>query len=471
MTGAAQVARGAGMTFLGYAGRVSRPIALALFARVYGLDALGVALVVWAWVEVVSRATGLGLDRGLQRYVPALAAPDRPPVVAAALMVVGVTSLVVGALLALVLPGGAAALVMLPAITVGVTALHAVRGTKQILALVWARSVIEPGMFLVGGLVLAPFADGPAAVLGAYMISLGALLACGLVALSRTFGLRTLVRARRAARAVPLRELLRFSLPLGLADILNLALQRGDVIAVGLLFHDPALTSGYAIAREIVTALSKVRQGFDQVLAPIAAELDAGRRHDELAQAAQLSARMGAVLAAPIALVLVVFPDAVLALFGVHHHGVSIALAVLAVGRFADVATGPTSVLLAMVGHPRLVLLDTVVGLAFAVGAGYVLGHALGVAGVALATGGGFVLANLLALYWLDRVARLRPVGASFATPAAAFAVTGLALVALRAAVGPALAPALFAGLAGWLALYVGVVAALGLLPTFREVT
>jgi O-antigen/teichoic acid export membrane protein len=472
-------------------------VALALFARLYGLEALGLALLVWAYVEVVSRLAGLGLDRGLQRFVPASAAEERPRVAAAALAMAFAASLPATAILAAVLPQVLGAAVrgadvtavrlavgfLLPVATVAVTALHAVRGTKQILALVWARSVVEPVGFLLAGLALAAMSRGPAALLAAYGVSIAAVAAVAIAALSRSFGLGALAAALRRPRALPLWPLLRFSVPLGIADVVNLALQRGDVLAVGAVTGSPAMTAAYAVAREVVSSLSKIRQGFDQVLAPVAAELHAGARRRELAEAAAVAARWGAVLAAPLAIVFVVYPEPVLAIFGVSGvvsggaamsgspdaaraaEGAAAALAVLAIGRLVDTATGPTSILLAMVGRPMLVLFDAAVGLGVALLGAVLLGPRYGLTGVAAATSAGLVTVNLLALSWLDRLERLHPVGAGLARPALAAAIAGAALALLRLAVGVP-APLPFALLlAVWAAAYLSLVGGLGLLP------
>ena len=482
MDGATQIARGAAATFLGYAGKIARPIALALFARLYGLDALGVALLVWAYVEVVARIAGLGLDRGLQRWIPATAPDERPAVVAAALIAASVAGVIAAIVVAAIVPplvgvgGGLATavrlaiLIMLPTLTVAVTALHAVRGARQILALVWGRSVVEPVGFLIAGLALAPFARGPMPVLAAYALSIAAIAVVAAIALHRGFGLRRVAAALAHPGALRVGALLRFSIPLGVADVVNLALQRGDVVVVGLITGAPAVASGYAVAREIVTSLSKVRQGFDQVLAPVAAELHVAARRDQLAIAARMSARWGLVLAAPLALVFVAFPEPVLALFGVASPVVATALALLALGRLIDVATGPTSILLAMVGRPRLVLVDAVVGLAVALAGAAALGPRVGAVGVAAATSAGLIVVNLLALVWLDRLEDLRPVDRTLVRPALVVASAGAALVAIRVAVGAAIGPALIGALAAWLAAYAIAVGALGLWPWRRPI-
>jgi hypothetical protein len=91
----------------------------------------------------VSRIAGLGLDRGLQRWVPAATPDERPRVVAAALVAALAVGAPVGVLVAAVLPYvlgvtdgevwavRISATLLLPLLTVATTALHAVRGTRQ----------------------------------------------------------------------------------------------------------------------------------------------------------------------------------------------------------------------------------------------------------------------------------------------------------------------------------------------------
>jgi O-antigen/teichoic acid export membrane protein len=488
MSGADAIARGAAATFLGHAGKVSRPVALALFTRIYGLEALGTALLVWAYVEIVSRIAGLGLDRGLQRWVPAATPDERPRVVAAALVAALAVGAPVGVLVAAVLPYvlgvtdgevwavRISATLLLPLLTVATTALHAVRGTRQIGALIWGRSVVEPAGFLIAGLLLAPLGGGTASLLAAYVIAMVAVAVVATRALLRTFRGADLVAAVRSPDGLPIRRLIHFSAPLGVADAVNLGLQRGDVVAVGLVTGSPAQTAAYAVAREIVTSLSKVRQGFDQVLAPVAAELHAGERHHELATSVAMAARWSATVAAPIALVLAIYPDVVLRLFGVSLPAAATALTVLAVGRWVDVATGPTAVLLGMVGRPRRVLVAAAAGLALATLGQAVLTPALGLVGAAAATSSGLVAVNLLALYWLDRLEGLHPLS-GLARPVALTAVAGAVLLGLRLAAFQSDAPLmpLAAIIATWALAYVAAAIALGLLPAawnpFRRAT
>jgi hypothetical protein len=56
-------------TVLEHAANAARAIGYALFARVTGLDALGVELPISAWVQIASNTARLGLGRTAQRWI------------------------------------------------------------------------------------------------------------------------------------------------------------------------------------------------------------------------------------------------------------------------------------------------------------------------------------------------------------------------------------------------------------------
>ncbi|HEY8923221.1 MAG TPA: polysaccharide biosynthesis C-terminal domain-containing protein [Polyangia bacterium] len=478
MDGGAFIARGTAATLLGNLGRLSRPLALALVTRRFGLPAVGGALLVSACVDIAACLGGLGLDKGLQRWLPQTAARDQPRVVVGALLAALGASVVAGVVLWLaagrLLPSAPfditaarLALALLPAgALVPSIALNAVRGRKQILSFVWGRSVIAPGAFLLASVTLGLLTRRPEALLAAEAASAAALAAYAAMALHRTFGLAALRSAISRQAFLVIGPLLRFSLPLGVADALGLALQRMDVVALGALGWPPAILGAYAVAREIVTSLSKIRQGFDQVVAPLAAELAVARRDEELRVAAVLSLRWSAALAIPLALVMMIFAPWTLTLFGVHAPTVTVAFVVLVVGRLVDASTGPTSVLLAMVSRPRLVLANAVFGVATAVLGHMILTPRLGALGAALSTTAGLLASNSLCIFLLARVAALRPIDRSLVPLLGLGAGLALALGATRALSGGEMAVGGVALVALSTLGYLGLARRLGMLPT-----
>jgi O-antigen/teichoic acid export membrane protein len=325
--------------------------------------------------------------------------------------------------------------------------------------------VIVPAAFLVASVILSVLTRRPEALLAAEAGSALALAAYAAVALHRTFGLAALRSAFSRQALLVIGPLLRFSLPLGVADTLGLALQRMDVVALGAMGGSPAILGAYAVAREVVTALSKIRQGFDQVVAPLAAELAVARQNEELRRVAVLSSRWSAALAIPLALVMMIFAPWTLALFGAPARAVTVAFVILVAGRLVDAATGPTAVLLAMVGRPRLVLANAVLGVAVAIVCHVVLTPRLGALGAALGTTAGLVASNGLCAWLLARVAALRPFDRSLLPLLGIGAALALALAGTRCLTGHEITAVAVALIALATASYLVLARLLGMLP------
>lgn len=76
-------------TVLEHAANAARAIGYALFARVTGLDALGVELPISAWVQIASNTARLGLGRTAQRWTRWAREQDRLVMAARSLATAG----------------------------------------------------------------------------------------------------------------------------------------------------------------------------------------------------------------------------------------------------------------------------------------------------------------------------------------------------------------------------------------------
>src|SRR5580704_13385720 len=151
-TGSSRMTHGVLLALAGQAATLARPIAIALFSRLYGADVLGGFILIWTCVELGSRLATLGLDRGVQRQTD----DTRIAAAAAGMTMVGITGLSIAIVLCgavwLFAPLGGdmllAALVVLlfgiPLTAIGNVALRATRGSAQITTYVLARGVTEP---------------------------------------------------------------------------------------------------------------------------------------------------------------------------------------------------------------------------------------------------------------------------------------------------------------------------------------
>jgi O-antigen/teichoic acid export membrane protein len=404
------MSRGALLTLGGHVTSLARPIAVAWFARMHGAASLGGFLLIWALVELGARLATMGLDRGLQRW----ADDRRAAATVAGMVMAGITGLAMAAVLVIavprfgaldrdgVVPAQLLLLVALPLTAIGNVALRASRGGTQITTYVLARSVTEPVLLLIAGLVSSPYSTGSVALPASLMISVVGGAAVAAIGLVRAFGVRKLAVAAVHVRAWPVRELVRTSLPLGFADLLQSAQSKLDLLAVALLTLSARAIASYAIAAEVAGVYVAIRGGFDQVVAPLAVE--ARRNRSELRRILTTATRWSWMIAVPVGFVILASPEGLLRWFGGSDGAVAVLVA-LSVGRAVEMILAPSASMLAMIGDPRLSLLDAGAGVAVAtlgsIAAGFL---GLGPSAIAVASAAGVVVSSVLARHWMTRL-------------------------------------------------------------------
>jgi len=283
------LARGAGVNYLGYVARIGpRALFLVLAARLYGEAPFGIYTFGATIVETAAAVALFGMKRSLFKFmseaetsgasVPAVVAHG----IALALMTgLGATlAVLVGADLlaeAFRLPGAAGALrvfaVSLPMIVLSDIVLVALRYTRQMRFEVYARSLAEP-MVLTGALgVLYVAGLGPTALPLAYSLSL-AVAAVSVWFFAREFPLRACMST--PIHGATLKRMAGFSGPTAAYDFFAMIFDKVDIFLVSY-FTAPSVVGVYGMARQLSTVTKKIRGGFDRILPPILSEsIEAG---------------------------------------------------------------------------------------------------------------------------------------------------------------------------------------------------
>ena len=197
----------------------------------------------------------------------------------------------------------------------------------------------------------------------------------------------------------PVKELLRTSLPLGFADLLQCVQTRLDLVAVAILTLSTHAITSYAIAAEVAAVFVAIKVGFDQIVAPLAA--DARGNRPELLRILAKTTRWSMMIAAPVAFVIVVSPEQLLRWFG-GSESAALVLLVLAAGRAVEMMLAPSASMLTIIGAPKLSLFDASAGITIALIGELVAGvFGLGLTAVAVASASGVIASSVLARYWL----------------------------------------------------------------------
>lgn len=194
------------------------------------------------------------------------------------------------------------------------------------------------------------------------------------------------------------RALALFCLPLLGANVFGIVAPRMDVMLLG--YWATSVDVGqYLVAFQTAAVLALVLGAFDVAFAPLMSR--AWSTHDEVAMRDSYQAvhRMASMATMPIFVLVVVFRDEVLALFGDATGEATTALTILAVGHLVNATAGGSSTVLLMTGRSRVVLWNTIIyGLGLGLGAALLIPQ-WGIVGAAVAASTALVGLNLIRVW------------------------------------------------------------------------
>ena len=181
------------------------------------------------------------------------------------------------------------------------------------------------------------------------------------------------------------RELLRSSMPLFWVSSTMLMMNWTATFALGV-WGTKADVGLFGAAYRTATLTTFVLIAVNSIAAPKFAALYRRGDMESLGSTARNCARLATALATPALILFVLAPRWIMGLFGPQFVGGGAILAILAIGQFVNVATGPVGYLLMMSGRERLFRNITVVFAALNVLLNVLLIPAIGVMGAAIAT-------------------------------------------------------------------------------------
>jgi O-antigen/teichoic acid export membrane protein len=477
----AHAARSGGMQVLTVVAQALISVTHVLLARLYGRAVFGSYQASLAILELVTRGGTGGAGGGMLRFVAGHRARGETEEMLSAigsglrfcllLSGVAVVLLIAGAGPVAHLmrePQLAPALrIIAPAATMGgcvVILLQASLAAKVTRANFYVRGLGEPAFLLLAGVSAALFGRSLATLATAHLIAATATLVLAVVAVGRVFGRGRLARALRGPW---LPGFVRFSLPMGLSDLMNAVLQRTDIILLTAFLGTKA-AAVYAAAEFVTRVISSARSVFDSVAAPVFSEAVHLGQPERLERNLVMMNRWVVSVAMPIAFTVVVLRRELLELYGPTFIEGATAMCVLAASHLVNVSLGLVGWILVTGGSSRVLFLNNIAGAAVNVVLGVVLIPRFGLVGTASAALGSVVLVNLLMMIEVRIGFRVWPFDRTILKPLVAAAATLAAEVALGskiASVGLRVPLVIVTGLV----IYLGSLLALGLAPEERH--
>jgi O-antigen/teichoic acid export membrane protein len=426
--GLSMIARGGVLNLMGAAiSAVAGVVLVVVVTRTLPPAEAGVFFTLTSLFLLAQMAARLGTNTGLVYFVARLRSLGRPdlirtyervaltPVVGFSLVVAGVLvvwSPELAGLVGSTSDAGRVAVVLLalllPVTTLSDALLSATRGHAVMLPTVALERVTRPLLQL--GLVV------PAVALASLpLLSAAWALPWVLTTLLAAWWLRHLQRdlpspAGTTPDRAPWREFWAFTSPRAVTSLVQLALQRLDIVLIAVLIG-PAQAAVYTAATRFLVAGQVTAAAISTAAQPRLAEVLA--RDDRPAAKAIYQTATGWIVLStwPLYLLCAVFADAVMTIFGSGYAGGRSVILVLAGGMLLAEVCGMVDMLLNMAGRTAWTLGNSLLALLVMVGLDVLLIPRLGIMGAAIGWAVALAVNNLLPLTQLLVTLRLHPFG------------------------------------------------------------
>ncbi|HET6625235.1 MAG TPA: flippase [Nocardioidaceae bacterium] len=283
------------------------------------------------------------------------------------------------------------ALTLVP-LSVADALLHATMGFQRMRANAVVKLVAEPVVRLVAITVLV------AAGLGIAGAVIGLLVSCSVQAVLAWVALRRLAGRWYAGPARhELGPLCAFSLPTGLGGFMSMGLAWADSLIIGA-FRSSGDVGVYQIATRIVMLATFVIPAVSMAFSPRIAMLTHRGDHESLYKAYMGVTTWTLRLSMPAFVVLALFANDLLRVFGPEFAAASGVTLVLLVGAICNAWTGPGMQMLTMSGHPVWGAVNNGLGLTLNIALNLVLIPRFGIVGAAWAWTAALIAMNLTRL-------------------------------------------------------------------------
>jgi len=492
------VARGA---LINFSGILSRTLFIYVYtyllARMLPVDQMGEYFLLVTIINLVGLAALLGLDVGIVRYVALYAGEGRYAEARKTLSVGLRVGIVAGLAFATALvwqaswisdrfldnaPGSVTGMrifaLAVPLLVVARLFNATTQGLHEMRYQVYSRDIGEQAfklsisaavLILGAGLIGVIWANVTALALATALSFWYAIMLLRRRARGKTVTPRLQSESGVGADGSPAQNMLRYSYPLAISNILVALWLQSDTLLLGMLGTTEDV-GYYGVAIKLALFSAKIITAFVVVFAPVIADLWNRDKVEELKQLYVTVSRWIFVLSLPVFLVLVLLSDSLMRVFGGNYVAGSIALIFLAIGQMFNAATGAAGLMVLMGGRSRLELLNVAMTLFLDVTLCVILIPRVGLMGAAIANMVSLIVVNAMRVLEVWYFMRMQAYNRGYLKPITAGAASAVTVLIAGHFMGvDTLARAVF--MAGVLSIvYIAILLVLGLDRSDKEV-
>ena len=193
------------------------------------------------------------------------------------------------------------------------------------------------------------------------------------------------------------KDLLKKGLPLLIMSTGGVLLSWTDILVLGI-FESEASVGIYSVASKVALVTSLILVAINSIVAPKFSYLYSTGNIYELRKLANQTTRLMLILTLPPSLIFILYPEAILNIFGLQFKEGATTLVILTIGQFVSVACGAVGYMLVMTGNEKT-LRNIMITTAFInIVLSIFLVTFFGILGVAIATAISVITWNVLAL-------------------------------------------------------------------------
>ena len=226
-------------------------------------------------------------------------------------------------------------------------------------------------------------------------------------------------------------EFYNFSLPLVAKDVGRILYTRIDILMVGL-FLSSATVGIYRVSILLATVLSLPLGAVNQLFPPIASDLYSNNQINEFKSVYETTTRWVITLIIPPMIVLILYVEEVLLLFGEGFTEGAIVLQLFVVAQFTNSAVGPSGYALTMTEHQYLNMINQIsLGVTNAI-LNYFFILEFGFIGAAVATSGTLTVINIARVLEVNYYEGISPYSKKLIKPAISGVLTFISLFFIK---------------------------------------
>ncbi len=390
-----------------------------VLARLLGAEGSGIYFLAFTIVLIIATIGRVGMENALVRFIAANVSAGRPGKVLGVYQKAMRYSLTAAILLSTLLflfaplmsqrlfnkpaleqPLAVMALAVVPLALLTLHA-YALQGLKKIAASVSVQSIVVPLLTCLIALLFVPAYGIDAAVWG-YLLAIVVTLTIG-----RWLWQRVTSSFNTYPAEFDSKELMASSMPLFGVVLMNMVITWSPMLFLGVWESSENLGI-YSAANRTAMLTSFVLVAVNSIAAPQFATLYQQGDMQALGVVARNSAKIMVVLATPVLLLFLLFPEWVLSIFGEEFKQGAVVLMILAIGQFLNVATGSVGQLLSMAGCEKQLRMLFMIVVCVSLFMNFTLIYKFGVLGAAVSSAVSVSAAGLLGVYFAWKYLKVR---------------------------------------------------------------